>query len=70
MRIGELSRRAGVSQRALRYYEEQGLLRPARRSSGYREYGPEDVRRPARSMRSIDVLSNCWWGVDGRIPSG
>lgn len=43
IRIGELSRRSGVSQRSLRYYEEQGLLRPRRRPSGYREYAPSDV---------------------------
>ncbi|WP_307073513.1 MerR family DNA-binding transcriptional regulator [Arthrobacter pascens] len=28
MLIGELSERTGVSRRALRYYEEQGLLVP------------------------------------------
>ncbi|MBP0448403.1 MerR family transcriptional regulator [Kitasatospora sp. RG8] len=44
MRIGELARRTGVSTRALRYYEEQGLLSPERRPSGYREYGEHDVR--------------------------
>lgn len=44
MRIGELADRTGVSERALRYYEQQGLLRPARRSSGYREYQQADVR--------------------------
>ena len=39
IRIGELSRRAGVSVRALRYYEEIGLLQPAARTeSGYRLY--------------------------------
>lgn len=43
MRMGEFSRRTGVSQRSLRYYEEQGLLRPARRPSGYREYEEADV---------------------------
>lgn len=43
IRIGELSRRSGVSQRLLRYYEEQGLLKPQRRASGYREYLPCDV---------------------------
>lgn len=43
IRIGELSRRSGVSQRLLRYYEEQGLLSPQRRLSGYREYAPSDV---------------------------
>ncbi|NEY32641.1 MerR family transcriptional regulator [Streptomyces sp. PRKS01-65] len=44
MRIGDLSRRTGVSVRLLRYYEEQGLLRPVRRPSGYREYREGDVR--------------------------
>lgn len=48
MRIGELSRRTGTSRRALRYYEEQGLLLPARRPSGYREYGAADVPRVRR----------------------
>lgn len=43
MRIGELERRTGVSQRLLRYYEEQGLLRPQRLSSGYRVYSDADV---------------------------
>ncbi len=39
IRIGELSKRAGVSVRALRYYEEIGLLHPAARTeSGYRLY--------------------------------
>lgn len=40
MRIGELSRKTGVSTRMLRYYEEQGLLQPERQPSGYREYEP------------------------------
>ncbi|ASR34512.1 MerR family transcriptional regulator [Prauserella marina] len=43
MKIGELSRRTGVSVRALRYYEEQGLLSPRRTPSGYREFGVGDI---------------------------
>ncbi|MFJ9695897.1 MerR family transcriptional regulator [Kitasatospora sp. NPDC101183] len=43
MRIGELARRTGTTPRALRYYEEQGLLTPERRPSGYREYAERDV---------------------------
>ncbi len=38
MRIGELATRTGVSVRALRYYEEQGLLESGRSSSGQRHY--------------------------------
>ncbi|MFD9904343.1 MerR family transcriptional regulator [Streptomyces sp. NPDC059063] len=52
MRMGEFSRRTGVSQRLLRYYEEQGLLRPRRRPSGYREYEEEDIA----TVRGIRVL--------------
>jgi DNA-binding transcriptional MerR regulator len=43
MRIGELAKRAGISERSLRYYEEQGLLHPARTPSGYRVYAESDV---------------------------
>lgn len=38
MQISELSQRTGVSAHALRHYEKLGLLQPARRASGYREY--------------------------------
>ncbi|MGB3374898.1 MAG: MerR family transcriptional regulator [Microbacterium sp.] len=38
MRIGELSRETGASPRAIRYYEQTGLLRSERRSNGYREF--------------------------------
>ncbi|MFH8404528.1 MerR family transcriptional regulator [Streptomyces sp. NPDC018019] len=44
MRIGELARATGTTTRALRYYEEQGLLRPDRSSNGYRHYGDGAVR--------------------------
>src|SRR5688572_10771015 len=43
MRISALARRTGVNERLLRYYEEQGLLRPTRRSNGYREYNESHV---------------------------
>ncbi|MEV5985318.1 MerR family transcriptional regulator [Streptomyces sp. NPDC052051] len=43
MRMGEMVRRTGVSERLLRYYEEQGLLAPERLPSGYRVYGDADV---------------------------
>ncbi|MDO3701925.1 MerR family transcriptional regulator [Micromonospora sp. C28SCA-DRY-2] len=43
MRIGALARETGVSARLLRYYEEQGLLRPVRLANGYREYAASDV---------------------------
>ena len=38
MRIGKVAERAGVSVRALRYYEEQGLVVPARGAGEQRDY--------------------------------
>jgi DNA-binding transcriptional MerR regulator len=37
-----------VSQRSLRYYEQQGLLSAERDVHGYRRYGPDAVRTVAR----------------------
>jgi DNA-binding transcriptional MerR regulator len=45
MRIGELSRRTGVSPRSLRYYEEQGLLTSSRSDTGQRHYSDAAVQR-------------------------
>jgi DNA-binding transcriptional MerR regulator len=39
----EMVARTGVSERLLRYYEDQGLLQPDRLPSGYREYDEDDV---------------------------
>lgn len=56
MTIGELAKAAGLSPKTIRFYEEKKILPPARRSaSGYRVYGPEDLRilqlvRRARSL--------------------
>ena len=43
--IGELAAAAGVSTRALRHYEDRGLLVPGRTANGYRRYGRQDVTR-------------------------
>src|SRR3954468_11887763 len=44
--IQKLASLAGVSTRTLRYYDEIGILKPARiNSSGYRIYGQAEVNR-------------------------
>lgn len=43
MNIGEASRRSGLPSKTIRYYEDVGLVRPARASNGYRSYGERDV---------------------------
>jgi DNA-binding transcriptional MerR regulator len=45
MRIGEVAEGAGVSVRALRYYEEQGLVVADRSPSGHRRYPESAVER-------------------------
>jgi DNA-binding transcriptional MerR regulator len=59
MRISELARRTGTTPRALRYYEEQGLLVPDRRPSGYRDYPPQAVH----TVRHIRLLLSAGLGT-------
>jgi DNA-binding transcriptional MerR regulator len=55
MRIGELADRTGVPSRLLRYYEEQGLLAPARSANGYRDYREPLVDRVAQIRGLLDA---------------
>ncbi|MBL1082114.1 MerR family transcriptional regulator [Streptomyces actinomycinicus] len=52
MRIGELAEVTGATPRALRHYEQQGLITSARAVNGYREY---DARQAVR-VRNIRGL--------------
>lgn len=58
MRISELARATGVSAEALRFYEQEQLLSPPRRSpANYRLYGPEHLAqvRFIRHCRSLAI---------------
>ena len=69
LRIGQLAERSGVSVRALRYYEEQGLLEADRTPAGQRAY-PESAVEKVRffqqmyaaglTSRNIADLLPCW----------
>ena len=45
MQVGELAERTGVSIRALRYYEQSGLLPAKREANGYRNFDDASVER-------------------------
>ncbi|GAA2325531.1 MerR family transcriptional regulator [Streptomyces kunmingensis] len=76
MKIGELARRAGVTTRTLRYYEEQDLLHPERQPNGYRSY-PEsallrveqirDLLAAGLSTRVIRVVVPCFEGSGSEL---
>lgn len=54
--IGAAAARAGVSERALRYYQQIGLLVPARTTpGGLRRYSEDDLARVAR-IRELQTL--------------
>ncbi len=54
--IGRLAKSAGVNIQTIRYYERLGLLNPtARRPSGYRLYGDEEIRR-LRFIKNAQAL--------------
>ncbi|AEN13917.1 MULTISPECIES: MerR family transcriptional regulator [unclassified Streptomyces] len=56
MRIGDAAAAVGTTPRALRFYEERGLLPPpARTASGQRAYGPEELAR-VRVIRELLAL--------------
>lgn len=46
--IGEVADRAGLTARALRFYETHGLLRPARTAAGRRVYGRRELLELSR----------------------
>jgi len=56
----------GLSRRQVRYYEQQGLLRPERSAGGHRLYSPEDVERltlikslMAKGFTTIESVRRC-----------
>ena len=44
MRIGMLAKRSGVTVKAIRYYEQLGLIEPHRLANGYRDYDDSHAR--------------------------
>ena len=53
----EAARRLGVSAKALRLYEERGLIAPRRTEAGWRTYGPHEMARVAEivALRTLGL---------------
>jgi len=55
MNIGEIAVQSGLPAKTIRYYEDIGLVEPARRSNGYRDFGEVELHKLAflRRARSL-----------------
>lgn len=45
MNIGDTAQQSGLPTKTIRYYEEIGLITPARGANGYRDFSTEDVHK-------------------------
>lgn len=52
MNVGEAARASGLPAKTIRYYEEIGLISPARAANGYRDYASGDIHRLAFLRRA------------------
>lgn len=58
MNIKEAERQTGISRRNIRFYEQKGMLHPARnQDNDYRDYSPQDIERLKliRALRMVDM---------------
>jgi MerR family transcriptional regulator, light-induced transcriptional regulator len=75
LRIGELSRRLGVSDHVLRAWERRyGVLRPVRTAGGFRLYSEADLDRVRRMQaylaQGLSAAEAARAAVDGEPPAG
>ncbi|MAC79508.1 MAG: Cu(I)-responsive transcriptional regulator [Rhodobacteraceae bacterium] len=62
MNIGAAAKRTGLPAKTIRYYEDIGLIRPARDTNGYRDFSDADVHKLAflGRARSFDFsIEDC-----------
>jgi DNA-binding transcriptional MerR regulator len=59
MHIKDLAEQAGVTVKAVRYYESRGLITPERAPNGYRTYDDADVSvvREVRALLSLGLTA-------------
>ncbi|MES2897284.1 MAG: MerR family transcriptional regulator [Pseudomonadota bacterium] len=68
----EAARRLGVSAKALRLYEQRGLVAPVRTAAGWRAYGPDEMARAAEiaALRALGLSLAQTARVLGGDPQG
>lgn len=68
MNIKEIEERSGLTRANIRYYEQEGLLAPARRENKYRDYSKEDLE----TLLRIALLRSLGFSLDEirRLQSG
>ncbi|MDO6584219.1 Cu(I)-responsive transcriptional regulator [Salipiger sp. 1_MG-2023] len=52
MNIGQVSERAGLPAKTIRYYEDIGLIAPSRSENGYRDFSKQDLHKLAFLARA------------------
>ncbi|MGW2491069.1 MerR family transcriptional regulator [Streptomyces sp. NPDC001606] len=76
MRIGELAKATGATPRALRHYEQQGLITATRACNGYREYDTgtavrvRNIRRLLEAGLTLDDVRVFLPCLDGDVTAG
>ncbi|MGF1658381.1 MAG: Cu(I)-responsive transcriptional regulator [Rubrimonas sp.] len=55
MNIGDAAAASGLPAKTIRYYEEIGLIRPARAANGYRDFGEAELRKLCFVGRARDL---------------
>jgi MerR family copper efflux transcriptional regulator len=66
MHIADAAHAVGTTSRALRWYEQRGLVEVTRSPSGYREYGPAELTR----LRNIRALLDLGFTIDDIVTFG
>ena len=59
MTISDISQKLGLTKRAIKYYEDKGLLNVPKDSNGYRNYSEEHVK----TLKAISVYRKLGIGI-------
>lgn len=57
MKINQVEQAIGITKKNIRFYEQEGLLKPTRVANGYRDYSSDDLKtlRQVKLLRKLDI---------------